>query len=274
MPDIFKLLYDGFEKHGPTFIFQILLLFILFSAVALCLLWLKKKITSPNNGSATNTNTNNINVNVKLEDEKLHEDTHTAPEHTTKELLNHTFFRSIKKMTSYEIQHLDIKERLRRAIFRDFLLIKFTVIHNRIRAFIMAGDMNQMDTNTFHDKLSLLVTDIITEYEATALDEEIPEIVISKFNKWHSGKAETVFNFVNDICEADDWYVLNTVKFYSFLNQMVSILDLTLIDARKTLINLNGELDKVVYKGITSETRSHHNVYDEDESSEFKAMRD
>jgi hypothetical protein len=40
---------------------------------------------------------------------------------------------------------------------------------------------------------------------------------------------------------------------------MTSILDLTLIDARKTLVHLNGELDKIEYKNITSEKVKHHN---------------
>jgi hypothetical protein len=95
------------------------------------------------------------------------------------------------------------------------------------------------------------------KYEAKAIIEKIPPIVIEKFNKWNSGQTDGIYKFVDNICEADDWYVLNTVKFYSFLNQYVSMLDLTLINARKTLVMLNGELDAIEYKGIKS-TMAHH----------------
>ena len=254
MPEIFKLIYDGYKQNGFWFSFQLLLLFSIFSVIALGFLWIKNKVIEKNNGDVSvqvNVNSNNSHVE---EEEEL-------PEHHWKQLSNHSFFRSIQKMINYEIQHLDIKERLRRAIFRDFLLIKFTVIQDKIRDFVAAGDMDKMSPELFHNKLHSLVTEIIQEYEAIAARQGIPDIVITKFNTWHKDKSEVVYGFVNDICEADDWYVSNSVKFYSFLNQMVSILDLTLIDARKTLVRLNGELDKVTYKGLVSEKLQHPEFY-------------
>jgi hypothetical protein len=246
MPEIFKLIMDGFAKEGWWFVLQLLLLFCIFIIIALVCLWLKNKFFG-SSGSNSNTNTNSVNVNFNLEEKE-----EIITEHTNNHLLNHPFFRSAKKMIELEIERLDIKEPLRAKIFKSFLKIKFEVTLNKIREFILAGDMNEMNSEVFHDKLYSLVTEIIQEYEIKVLADEIPQVVIDKFNKWHGGKVTTIFNFVNDICEADDWYVLNTVKFYSFLNQYVSILDLTLIDARKTLVYLNGELDKITYKGITS----------------------
>ena len=248
MDSIFELIYKGFEKHGFTYIFQVLLLFIIVGSIILGFLWIKNKISNNSNG---------VNVTVNIDDH-THASEQTEEEfnhhgHSCKELMNHSFFRTVQKMINYEIHHIDIKERLRRAVFRDFLLIKFTVIQDKIRSFVLSGDMDLMSSDVFHNKLHALITEIIREYESIALQQGIPDIVVNKFNKWHQDKAEIVYNFVNDICEADDWYVSNSVKFYSFLNQMVSILDLTLIDARKTLIALNGDLSKLIYKGISAE---------------------
>lgn len=254
--ELFKLLYEGIEKHGFWFFIQLLILLTVAAGIAIAFLYLKKKVEKEKKES------NNVVVNVNVDHEHEHETLPgllvNHPDHNWKQLLGHSFFRSVQKMINYEIQHIEIKERLRRAIFRDFLLIIFTVYHDKIRNFVTSGNMDQMSSELFHNKLHSLVTEIIQEYERLAIREKIPEAVITKYNKWHQDKTEVIYRFVDDVCEADDWYVSNSVKFYSFLNQMTSILDLTLIDARKTLVHLNGELDKIEYKGITSEKRSIH----------------
>lgn len=239
MAEILKMLYDGLEKHGLKFTIEIISIFIVLAIITLVFLWLKNKISK---------DSNNVKVTVNLDEEK-------HDEHTWNELLKHSFFRSIQKMINYEIHHLDIKERLRRAVFRDFLLIVFTIIHDNIRIFISSGDMDKMSSEEFHDKLFQLVDKFVQDYERTAKNQGIPDVIIEKFNIWNKDQVEMIYKFINDICEADDWYTTNSIKFYSFLNQMTSILDITLIHARKTLISLNGELDRVVYNGIRSSNK-------------------
>jgi hypothetical protein len=255
--ELIKLLYEGIEKHGFWFFVQIILLLCVAASITIAFLYLQKKIEKDKKEG------NNVVVTVNVEHEHEQETlpglSVNHPDHNWRQLLCHSFFRSVQKMINYEIQHIEIKERLRRAIFRDFLLIIFTVYHDKIRSFVISGNMDQMSSELFHNKLHSLVTEIINEYERLAIREKIPDIVISKYNKWHQDKTEIIYRFVDDVCEADDWYVSNSVKFYSFLNQMTSILDLTLIDARKTLVHLNGELDKIEYKNITSEKVKHHN---------------
>ena len=263
--EIIKLIIEGFEKHGFWYILQLIVLGLIIGAFVLTFLWVKKKFTKEKQD-------NNVSVTVNIDHDKADEYEEENTEHSWTELMNHSFFRTVKQMINYEIQHIDIKERLRRAIFRDFLLIKFTVIHDRIKNFITAGNMDSMSSELFHNKLHSLITEIIQDYEALAIKETIPDIVIAKFNGWHRDKAAIVYKFVDDICEADDWYVSNTVKFYSFLNQMTSILDLTLIDARKTLVHLNGELDAVVYKEITSEHKHLKKHHDPNPSGQIKSL--
>lgn len=241
--DIFKLIYDGFEKHGIVFIFQVLLLFAIVAGMLLLALWIKTKISDSHSGS-------NVEVNVNLRDPPHSSLDETYKTHYWQELNNHAFFRIIQRMINYEILHLEIKEPLRKAIFTDFLLFKFVVTQDKVKAFISNSDYENMAADAFHNQLYKLETEIIQEYEMMAKNNGIPDVVIGKFNAWHEGKAAIIYQFVNDICDASDWYISNTVKFYSFLNQMVSILDLVLIDARKTLVSLDGELDKVIYKGI------------------------
>ena len=244
--DIFKIIYEGFEKHGIWFIFQVLVLFVIVAGILLFALWVKNKLFDDNNVS-------NVEVNVNLGDHAHSSVDDEYKAHYWGELINHAFFRIVQRMINYEILHLEIKEPLRKAIFTDFLLFKFTVTQDKVKAFINNKDFADMPADAFHNHLYNLETEIIQDYEAMARKNGIPEVVINKFNRWHTDKADVIYQFINDICDGNDWYVSNTVKFYSFLNQMVSILDVILIDARKTLISLNGELDKVVYKGIVAD---------------------
>ena len=137
--DLFKALYDGVEKHGLWFIVQIIGMFITVGLLILAFLYLKKKISDDKKGD--------VNVTVNLEDHNRREEDETQPgtfsghEHNWKQLLGHSFFRSVQKMMYYEIQHIEIKERLRRAIFRDFLLIIFTVYHDKIKDFVTIGNI-------------------------------------------------------------------------------------------------------------------------------------
>jgi len=239
MPEVLKFLADNFNKNGWLFIFQMFILLLIVGSIAGIVIWAKNKILN-------DSPSNNVNVSVSVEKEDF------VTEHSCHELLTHTFFRSITRMIDQEIDKLEIVEPLRAKIFKNFLKIQFNVTHDLVRDFILEDHMNDLDIKVFHSKLYALVTKIINDYEAIAIKDEIPPIVIEKFNKWHNDKIDTIYNFINDICEAGDWYGSNTVRFYSFLTQLVSMLDLTLLDARKTLVLLNGELDKVTYKGVTS----------------------
>jgi len=246
MLEILKFLYEVATKDGLGFIFALALLALLVFSWPTILKVIKKALEKV---GRTIGEENEVDVDQES-------------------LYTHPFFREVNRKLNWEVPHFRIEDSLRSALCKDFLMIKLSAIAAKCKSFIAAGDMNKLTEEDFMRRLDLLVLDIIKEYEDKARQEKIPDIFISRFNDWHSGRIEVIYKFLQDITEpsANDFYQTNTTKFYSFLNLMTVIMDLTLLDAGKTIIHLNGELSKETYKGITSEKKSgfdtgeHHTV--------------
>ena len=76
----------------------------------------------------------------------------------------------------------------------------------------------------------------------------IPEIVIIKFWEWNSKRHEYIASTLSDI---DSSTVFKTVveKQYAALNLYQTSSYFCIIDAEKTLKNLNGDLSGTIYRG-------------------------
>lgn len=220
---IFETIIEFIDKHGIKE--AMLMVVILGTTLGLLLLfkYLWYKIKKAKNNSMT-----------------MHQDM----------LLEHHLFASLKTYLNYEIQHLNINERLRNAIFKDFLIHKFSSIRYEFEYFLKKGDLEKMSPGVYSTRILESVNNIVKKYEQKALQDEIPQIVIDRFNEWHSERIKQTFEVINDVCY-DDIYSTNTMKTKIIFDYILVIVNWTIADAKKTLINLNGELNKVTYKGIT-----------------------
>lgn len=171
-----------------------------------------------------------------------------AAEIKTKDLINHRLFRELACKISYDIKHLKIDEPLRQAIFRDFIGYEFEAIRDGYLKLI-ASDLDELTNDELKNKLTETIIDIINNYEAKARQGLIPEIVISKFNEWHKDRINQLRDCINEICE-DPVLRSNAFKVKVFFDFNVWVIFLTINDAAKTLIYLNGELSNQTYKGI------------------------
>lgn len=175
---------------------------------------------------------------------------------TQKDLLNHAMFQNLRTYLNYEIQHLVIGERLREAIFRDFLIFVFTSVKKEFTFFLENGDMEKMSSHLYLTRILECNDNVIKKYEQKAIDEGMPQIILTKFNEWHQCRIDSTYEFLKEVC-SDDIFLSNTDKTKVIFDFMVHILNMTIVDAKKTIVNLNGQLDDVVYKGVTSEKKSH-----------------
>lgn len=165
-----------------------------------------------------------------------------------KDLINHRLFRELTCKILYDIKHLKIDEPLRQAIFRDFIGYKFQAIRDGYLKLINKN-IDDMTNDELKNEITTTVIDIINDYESKARQGLIPEIVITKFNEWHKDRIEQLRSCIEEICE-DPVLRSNAFKVKVFFDFNVWMLFLTMNDAAKTLIYLNGELSKEVYKGI------------------------
>ncbi len=226
--EIFKLFADLMKNNGISSVIVLIFLAFISGGGVLVFRWADKNIK-----------------NMKF----------TSNEYKQANLYNHAIFNTINRNLSFGIHNLVIGERLREAIFRDFLIYKFTAVKNELVSFVERGDLEKMSNDLFKARLLDCIQKSICAYEKKALNEKIPDIVISKFNEWHSSRIAMIYDFLNDIGESD-LFESNTIKTKIAFDFFVHLLNLTIVDAQKTLINLNGQLDDITYKGITSEKRT------------------
>lgn len=165
-------------------------------------------------------------------------------------LSNHPMFVNLRRYINYDIQHLVINDRIREAIFKDFLLIKFSVIQKHFETFLSRGDLDLMSDDLYYQRMTDSVAEIIKSYENKVRDEGIPAIVVVKFSKWHEDIVFALYDYIKTVCDDRDIYTDNYAKTTVIFDFVNHINNLTLLSAKKTLIDLNGEISKLTYKGI------------------------
>ena len=165
------------------------------------------------------------------------------------DLYNHNLFHALRKYLYHDIQYLQIGEPLREAIFRDFLTINFTTVKYELLNLLNKGDLEDLDDMTFLARALKCVDNTIKNYESRAIDEGIPLIIIEKFNQWHQVRIDATYAFLNEINDSN-LFKSNVAKTSVIFDFITHILNMTICDAQKTLKTLNGELDKIEYKGI------------------------
>ena len=93
------------------------------------------------------------------------------------DLQDHIMFTNLRKYIDYDIQHFRLSNRLREAIFKDFLLFQFTVIKKHFQSFLRRGDVNLMSDELFRTRMEDCITEIVKSYEERILEKgvRIPE---------------------------------------------------------------------------------------------------
>jgi hypothetical protein len=181
-------------------------------------------------------------------------------------LNNHTFFYKMQHHINNTIPTLEIEEPLRQAIFRDFLLFKFSVLAKNLEKFIEDGNIDRIPSELFFTKMHKVFDDSITQSNQRSIDKGIPQVVLNKFQEWHKPIVEQFRMFLADVCRST-WYSNNTQKTVAVMDYLNVVLHFTLINAQKTIQSLNGELDGVEYRGRKSKKKKKPSSGDHGEES-------
>ena len=164
----------------------------------------------------------------------------------------HPFFSAVAHAIRSRVQGLDIPEPFREKVFKDFLLIKFSVWLAETEALVtrVTGDPG-MSQEAFHCKVLAYVDTLVERYEAQAKLQGIPDAVVVRFREWHGGNVDLTLDFLQRVSDSR-WYPTAEDRLHAVLSFMVSMLDHTLMDAEAMLSGLNGELDGIRYAGLIS----------------------
>jgi len=174
------------------------------------------------------------------------------PVHDPYGILNHVIFINLDEYINSRIFSLVINERLRSAIYIDFLGLKFGAIHKELYEFFERGDINRISRDEFKRKFLEVIVNTISVYEGRAMINGIPHIAITRFNAWHHKTVEHIMSEIKRLCASDPKRT-NAELSNDILDVIDKTLSITLEECQVALKSLNGQLDMVEYKGIVSD---------------------
>jgi hypothetical protein len=173
----------------------------------------------------------------------------------------HPIFARMKAMeTTIEVE-FSLDNKGKELVFKEVMLLKYKIFHDNLKELAKATDAcikncPGQECNAIYNRNIEVFERSIHEYnmhfqsnQYTQDERKCFEVVLEKFNKWHSQR-------VIDTKEAIEWICNN--KFYTDCRTVQSIIfDWyigafvgTLTDADKTLNDINGDLKGLRFKGV------------------------
>lgn len=156
----------------------------------------------------------------------------------------HPIFNKIDNIVNVKLLITKIGGPVRTKIFRDVLTIYYRTAQQEIS--------NLLDKDVTLDNFLSYNYNMINTTIKNSNDKmraaNIPEVVIEKFNTWNSSKYDYMLRTISDI-DSSDVFSTTVEKQYAALNLYTDTGYFMLMDAEKTLKNLNGDLTGTIYKG-------------------------
>jgi len=162
----------------------------------------------------------------------------------------HYFFTKIEYILMYQLPRIDLMhkgkiDKNRTKLFRDLLRIKFEYWHTMM-AVISTENYEKMSTEEMDLDIRRRIYKLITDYESTWRSMQVPEILIKKFNGWHSIRAQLFLDAVENICMGRSFDTRKEM-ILAIMEISVALLVYTILDAEKSLGELDGDLDGLKY---------------------------
>lgn len=172
-------------------------------------------------------------------------------EHYTKnDLYNHSIFKDLDYWltTGIELVKID-KSYAKELIMKDLLVIKFTVIKDVLKKFLLRDDLDTLTLAKLKADIFSLVREVSSKKIIGWRNSGIPEAFITKYLLMQHLSSELVFEtikvFLSKNIQADIF-----TRCYLILSVLETHLANIYATAVNTALSLNGDLNGIVYKGV------------------------
>lgn len=170
------------------------------------------------------------------------------------ELSSHQFFADLTFKLDSEIPTLTFEGNVtpvRQKLFRNLLSLKLISLEGVVLT-IVNTNMEDMTSSQWASFIQGEMQRCEKNMEELAKDDGIPSILISKFMVWQVKTSDLLNSYINDLA-ISPVYTTNLAR----TNTLLYLLDLKLTtiigDAERSLIELNGEISGLSYKGESIE---------------------
>lgn len=159
------------------------------------------------------------------------------------------YIQQLKYWMSQRGSLLIFEDKGRQMIFQDLLHIKFTVLHKYQKELFRDFNDGKIKNGTqLYDYLLDLFVIINQEIGETQKAQGIPEVQIEKFQLWQRPSQAFTMSQIESICFSKTHKTVGS-KIESILNILRQNMSISLQEAERTLLSLNGSLTGLVYKG-------------------------
>lgn len=163
---------------------------------------------------------------------------------------SHAFFSTSERLINYHIPRMRVSnDPARNTLFRDMLVKKIGAWRKTMLDFV-ARDFSSLKTFEIKDLFAKTLQEIIKSYESEWKGSGVPEPVILKFAEWHSPRVEGLSSSATSVFDGKS-FTTPTEMLNATLCLQNALLVETVIDAERTLGELNGELSGLTYQGLT-----------------------
>lgn len=174
-------------------------------------------------------------------------------EQSVAEPTKHVFFQKIDYILRYKLPEIRLSYKGqycegRTTMFRDLLKTKFELWRDNIMK-VCGMDYEHMSSGNMRQAFTQATLDLVSQYETKWLQDGVPKVVVTKFHEWNDNHAEMFLETIDSITMGSCFGSLREIM-NAVLEMNMMMLLLTLLDAEKTLGDLNGELTGLEYKGI------------------------
>lgn len=170
--------------------------------------------------------------------------------HEVSDPRSHAFFSTSEQLMNYHIPRMKISnDPARNNLFRDMLVKKIKVWRKNMLDFV-ARDFSNLKTYEIKELFATTLKGIISGYETDWKVAEVPALVIAKFALWHSPRVEGLSGSATSVFDGKSFTTPNEMLNATLCLQNALLVE-TIIDAERTLGELNGELSGLTYQGLT-----------------------
>lgn len=163
---------------------------------------------------------------------------------------SHAFFSTAERLQNYHVPQMNISpDPARNLLFRDMLIKKIRVWEASMTDFV-ARDFSQLKTFEIKELFARTMQRSVLGYQADWKQAGVPDMVVTKFDTWNAPRLEAISISATSVFDGKS-FTTPVEMTNAILTLMHALLIQTVIDAERTLGDLNGDLEGVIYRDLT-----------------------
>lgn len=161
----------------------------------------------------------------------------------------HPFFANAQYRLNIEIPNLEIlpTKPVKEQMFRDILKFYIQAMYTGCQE-ITTFDMESWGSDKWGSEMTKKFNEIMDDFSTNCENHGVPEIVLTKFAKWQHSTLEFLYGNIMSVGTSNIFNsnIDRTNTLFFILNLLLVT---TIVDAEKTLKELNGEVSGKIYNG-------------------------